>query len=129
MKGKQNVLMVAILLTILFCAIVTPVSATTRYYAEKQVLVQDTRYPIYSIDRYHIGLVYPLSLAAANNANIGGVNQYDLNRYSPTHTNIQGWDRKYYSAGHSMVLTPRGYCLHHLSYFKEIYLEVQSGQV
>jgi len=119
----------AAIFLILLCVMITPVLANTRVYAEKSVTVYDYSKPIWSPERYHVGLVYNVPIEIARNAYIGGVDQADLNKYAPEHSNVQQWERRYYSPGKTVVLIPKRYALQHWGYVEQIYLELLSGQV
>ena len=128
MKTERIVATVAISL-LLLCVMIAPASATTRMYAEKSVTVYDYSKPIWSPERYHVGLVYNVPIETARNAYIGGVDQADLNKYAPEHSNVQQWERRHYSSGKTVVLIPKRYAFQHWGYVEQIYLELLSGQV
>ena len=117
--NKIRTVVVATLLTVLLCAMVAPAAANTRVYAEKVVLV----------DWFHVGLVYPVSLQANENAYIGGVDQATLDRYAPEHSYVQAWNRQSYGSDKSVLLIPKRYVWHRWSFASEIYLEFLPGQI
>jgi hypothetical protein len=120
---------IAILLMVMFAIAAIPAEANVKLYAEKRVTVYDYSKPVWSPDRYHIGLVYNVPIETARSAYIGGVDQADLNKYAPEHNNVQQWDRRSYSSGKTVVLIPKRYALQHWGYVEQIYLEFLQGQV
>ena len=130
MKHKKitGMLMAVMLLTVAFVVMATPVSAETRVYAEKKVIYYDYSKPWYSDERYHIGLLYPVSLRANENACIGGVDQADLNKYAPEHSNLREWTRKPYGSSKSILLIPKRYASQHWGFVEEIYLAFPSSR-
>jgi len=111
---ERNKIRAAIITGILLVAI-----CATMVYAEKVVL----------IDWFHVGLVYPVSLQANENAYIGGVDQATLDRYAPEHSYVQAWDRRSYGSDKSVLLIPKRYVWHRWNFASEIYLEFLPGQV
>lgn len=122
-KKIAGVLVALMLLTMVFAVMVTPVSAS-KVHAEKKVLYYDYNYPSWHPNRYHIGLLYPVSLQVNNNAYIGGVDQATVDRYvSQNHKNPQGWDRVPYGSQKSILLIPKTYAASRWGFVEEIYLE------
>jgi len=128
-KLKSRVIVSIAILLVLLTAMAMPVAANTRLYAEKKVTVYDYSKPVWSPERYYVGLVYNIPVEIARNGYIGGVDQADLNKYAPEHNNVQLWERKYYSLGKTVVLIPKRYALQHWGFVEQIYLEFLSGQV
>lgn len=118
-QDKIKTAIVAGLLLVIMCAMIAPASANTRVYAEKVVI----------IDWFHVGLVYPVSLQANENAYIGGVDQATLDRYAPEHSYVQTWDRRSYGPDKSVLLIPKRYVWHRWNFASEIYLEYLPGQI
>jgi len=118
-RNKIRAAIITGILLVAICATMAPASANTRVYAEKVVL----------IDWFHVGLVYPVSLQANENAYIGGVDQATLDRYAPEHSYVQAWDRRSYGSDKSVLLIPKRYVWHRWNFASEIYLEFLPGQV
>ena len=112
--------MALMLLTVVFVAMATPASAS-RVYAEKKVVYYD--YSEKPWNWYHVGLLYPVSLYVNENSYVGGVDQADLNKYAPGHSNPQVWDRVPYGSQKSVLLIPKRYAAFHWGFVEEIYLE------
>ena len=118
-KNKIRAAIITGILLVAICVTIVPALANTRVYAEKTVIV----------DWFHVGLVYPVSLQANENAYIGGVDQTTLDRYAPEHSNVQAWDRRSYGSDKSVLLIPKRYVWHRWNFVSEIYLECLLGQV
>lgn len=122
-KKIAGMLATLMLLMVVLAVIAIPVSAS-EVHAEKKVLYYDYSYPSWHPSRYHVGLLYPVSLQINNNAHIEGVDQADLNKYAPEHSNVQAWNRISYGSQKSVLLIPKRYAAFHWGFVEEIYLQI-----
>lgn len=123
-KTKFGIAAIILLLGALLTT-VPLVSANTRIYASDWKIVTDYSYSIYSLDRYHMELIYNVPYNPNNRPHIGGV----ISSCVPAdHSNVQAWTMRA-EGSKTGVLVPKRYTTCDTSFYWNIYLEYISGSV